>query len=417
MANKRASPFVDERASGQMRFFYSRRTRSVNHSVVPSDQPKEVSPPAPVAEQDLYGLLGLAPFEPNPDVISTKVRELMREVRKYQVGPYAARTQTRMEELAAATAFLLDPQRKQSYDEDLRRQYGMPPISVASTYAAPTHESSRIEPAGVVAARSAIRWQRWTLLLVVLCVIVMIGWGFRLLAPSISGQTKPATKTSSDSAPVARSSPAAAGQTARADTPLPNRGTGKAKRNPPLVASPEDAVASAPNSDTRPAAAAATREIGSGRSDSPASLERALERIEAGLKAVEDPNKGPFDTAPVDRPHAAPPPPSSQPEPARQRPDTRHSPTTKKTAGEQGLHLSPADVLRELRDLRLKRSPAQRLANNPRSFGVERVVELVKYARSAFGNDRRYQRQLDQEVVALKRVYPQLREMLPDPPR
>lgn len=79
--------------------------------------------------------------------------------------------------------------------------------------------------------------------------------------------------------------------------------------------------------------------------------------------------------------------------------------------------MTEADVLRELRDIRLKRTPALRLATNPRALGVERVVELVQYARSAYQDERRFQRQLDQEVVALKRVYPQLRELLPDPTR
>lgn len=93
------------------------------------------------------------------------------------------------------------------------------------------------------------------------------------------------------------------------------------------------------------------------------------------------------------------------------------APARQKRPAANGLHLTPAEVLRELRDVRLKRTPAQRLSPTSQSIGSERVVELVQYARTAFDEDHRFQRQLDQEVAALKRVYPQLRDLLPDPAR
>ena len=80
-----------------------------------------------------------------------------------------------------------------------------------------------------------------------------------------------------------------------------------------------------------------------------------------------------------------------------------------------GLQLSSDDVLRELREIRLKRPPALRLSSGKSSIGSERVVELVRYARTTYGDERRFQRQLDQEVAALKRVRPDLLIVLGGP--
>ncbi|HTI51137.1 MAG TPA: hypothetical protein VL475_09300 [Planctomycetaceae bacterium] len=78
------------------------------------------------------------------------------------------------------------------------------------------------------------------------------------------------------------------------------------------------------------------------------------------------------------------------------------------------LTLNPSEVLQELRGFRLKRNPAQRLSATPHAFSTKRIVELVRYARSAFRDDRHFQRQLDQETTALKRLDPQLKDLLPD---
>lgn len=155
----------------------------MNSSTVPSEKPTEAGEAAPFAGQDLYRLLELTPFESNPSVIASKVRELMRETRKYQLGLYAARTQSRMEEIAAATACLLDPHQKQVYDEELRRHYGMPPVSVASTYVGILPEPLPSVSASVKIAHSARRGQRMTLVLLVIAVVALIAWGFRALAP------------------------------------------------------------------------------------------------------------------------------------------------------------------------------------------------------------------------------------------
>jgi hypothetical protein len=81
----------------------------------------------------------------------------------------------------------------------------------------------------------------------------------------------------------------------------------------------------------------------------------------------------------------------------------------------QEITLSSAEVLRQLREFRLKRSPAMRMSVNPQMLGAPRVVELVQYGRNAFSEDRRFQRQLDQEVTALRKLYAPFRDVLPEP--
>jgi len=86
-----------------------------------------------------YELLGLAPFEADIRVIQARVRDVMRELRKYQNGPRAAEACQQMDLVAAATACLTDPVRKWAYDETLRKEFGIPPVSVSASYAAGLH--------------------------------------------------------------------------------------------------------------------------------------------------------------------------------------------------------------------------------------------------------------------------------------
>jgi hypothetical protein len=79
------------------------------------------------------------------------------------------------------------------------------------------------------------------------------------------------------------------------------------------------------------------------------------------------------------------------------------------------IEISSAELLKQLREFRLKRSPAMRMSLNPQMLGAQRVVELVQYGRTAFSDDRRFQRQLDQEVNALRRLYAPFRDVLPEP--
>src|SRR5690606_2871918 len=69
---------------------------------------------------DYYRLLGLECFEANSDVIATSADRQMKHLRSFQGGPNAVLSQQLLNELAAARVCLLNPARKEVYDEQLR---------------------------------------------------------------------------------------------------------------------------------------------------------------------------------------------------------------------------------------------------------------------------------------------------------
>jgi len=68
-----------------------------------------------------YRLLGIDLFEPDPEVIRDLAQQRMAHVRTYQLGQYCELSQRILNELAAARACLLDPQKKAAYDEQLSK--------------------------------------------------------------------------------------------------------------------------------------------------------------------------------------------------------------------------------------------------------------------------------------------------------
>ncbi|MCH8922292.1 MAG: hypothetical protein IIA67_03965 [Planctomycetes bacterium] len=67
-----------------------------------------------------YRLLGLQMFESDVDVIANTASRQMSHVRTFQTGQHAALSQQILNEIAAAKVCLLNPQKKASYDEQLR---------------------------------------------------------------------------------------------------------------------------------------------------------------------------------------------------------------------------------------------------------------------------------------------------------
>lgn len=82
-----------------------------------------------------YRLLGIDLFEADVEVIRDAAEQRMAHVRTYQLGQYSELSQKILNELAAAKACLLDPQKKAAYDRQLRTVYGMSdaPRSVAAS--------------------------------------------------------------------------------------------------------------------------------------------------------------------------------------------------------------------------------------------------------------------------------------------
>ena len=90
--------------------------------------PPEHRPP------DCYQLLGIRRFEQNPTVISHAAERQLLMLKSLQNGPHGALTQQLMNEVTAARVRLLDPQKKDQYDAELRqrgRKRATPPPPVS----------------------------------------------------------------------------------------------------------------------------------------------------------------------------------------------------------------------------------------------------------------------------------------------
>ena len=92
----------------------------------------------PPAEQPPhhYRLLGISPFEADPDVVEAAADQRMFHLRSFQAGQHAALSQKLLNETAAAKLCLLRPDRKAIYDAQLRQQMAGPPRPGAD-FAAP----------------------------------------------------------------------------------------------------------------------------------------------------------------------------------------------------------------------------------------------------------------------------------------
>ncbi len=87
----------------------------------------------PPAEQppNHYRLLGITPFESDPDVIDAAANRQMAFIQGCATGPHTAASQKLLNELAAARVCLLNPAKKAAYDEALRAKLtpgGIAPI-------------------------------------------------------------------------------------------------------------------------------------------------------------------------------------------------------------------------------------------------------------------------------------------------
>lgn len=63
-----------------------------------------------------YRLLGIAPFESDPDVIEAAADRQMAHVRTYQIGKHSAASQKILNEISTAKICLFNPQRRAAYD-------------------------------------------------------------------------------------------------------------------------------------------------------------------------------------------------------------------------------------------------------------------------------------------------------------
>lgn len=85
--------------------------------IPPKDQPPH-----------LYRLLGIDAFESDLDVIDIAADQRIRALRGFQSGPHGAESQKLLNEVASARLLLLDPDRKDQYDRELRQMLVLQPM-------------------------------------------------------------------------------------------------------------------------------------------------------------------------------------------------------------------------------------------------------------------------------------------------
>jgi hypothetical protein len=78
-----------------------------------------------------YRLLGIQLFESDGEVISHAADQRMAHIRSFRTGKNAVLSQQILNEIAAARICLLQPQKKDQYDDDLRRELTAHPVQLA----------------------------------------------------------------------------------------------------------------------------------------------------------------------------------------------------------------------------------------------------------------------------------------------
>src|SRR5437764_6964970 len=78
--------------------------------------------PADEQPPSLYRLLGLRPFESDPDVIDTAADQRMRLLKTFQGGKHGTLSQKLLNEISRARQRLLEPTERAAYDSLLREQ-------------------------------------------------------------------------------------------------------------------------------------------------------------------------------------------------------------------------------------------------------------------------------------------------------
>jgi hypothetical protein len=155
-----------------------------------------------------YRLLGVAPFEDDPEVLGHAADRQMAHVRTFQTGKHSAESQRLLNELAAAKVCLLNPVKKAAYDARLRAA-----VEVRQPAAAPTARPAAgqstptatpvARPAAVVrpatpppaatTVEETLSWRHWIVVATIpLFVIVAVAvWA---IVTVNSGGDKPADK-------------------------------------------------------------------------------------------------------------------------------------------------------------------------------------------------------------------------------
>jgi len=133
-----------------------------------------------------YRLLAIDVFEADLDVIADAAEQRIAHVRQYQLGKRSDLSQKVLNEIAAAKACLLDPNKKAEYDEQLRMKLNTPaappPVATPKPTAAPpaprdTGPAATVERVAAATRQPRARKLRWPMVAgiavgVLSCIVV-----------------------------------------------------------------------------------------------------------------------------------------------------------------------------------------------------------------------------------------------------
>lgn len=324
-----------------------------------------------------YGLLGISPFETDTRLIEVRLRELMREARKYQVGQYSARAERCMELVAQAKSTLLSETLKKKYDENLREQLGLPPVMVMASL------PNRIEVAATQQAQS-----RWTMIGIGGGVCVLLG-AF-VASVMFLGDEQPDFNEG-----VAPVSPAGGTRTATEPPPPDLRSATQIASNTPTPERPKHPPEGTRSPPTKnPVSKTSNNET---PTKTPATPTTSAGTTEPATSPATDPAPTKTgDPAPKTTPGG-----TTQTSTRPADPDV-----TKPTITGPDLGLSKSEVLSSLRVLRTSKQKDSKA-------WVE-ALRLIRFGQQAFADDKSFQRQLQTEITAQKRVFKQVASAIKD---
>lgn len=324
-----------------------------------------------------YGLLGISPFETDTRLIEVRLRELMREARKYQVGQYSARAERCMELVAQAKSTLLSETLKKKYDENLREQLGLPPVMVMASF------PNRVEVAAVQQARS-----RWTMIGIGGGALVLLG----AFVASIVFMGDEQPDFTEGVAPVSSTS----GTRNASEPPPPDlRSATQIASNTPTTERPRHPPEGTRSPPTK------TPASGSSNSESPKKTPVPSTTSAGSSEPATSPTTDPTPTKTGDPPSTTTPGGTTQTTTKPADPDA-----TKPTITGPDLGLSKSEVLSSLRVLRT--------AKQKDSKAWVEALRLIRFGQQAFADDKSFQRQLQTEITAQKRVFKQVASAIKD---
>ncbi len=220
-----------------------------------------------------YRLLGISPFEDDPDVIESGADQRMGHLRTFQTGVHSALSQKLLNEVVAAKLCLLSQEKKAAYDAELRQRLEPPKKAAeparAIPVAAPTPMATPVSPATVLRSSprrpktkspsAAIWWSAGGAALAVLAMIAFIASRGSAPAPN-----RPAAASGEA---VAASGKAPPDANASLIAPVPEKNPSDAAA--PAAQSPR-AVSPNPKMDDEKASGANDNELTNTASDGPA---------------------------------------------------------------------------------------------------------------------------------------------------